>query len=87
MIREKDEASYAYVPENCPRQMLDNRGSTRATRKYFCKQCGSFVDEVTQEFAKKRDAGSGVVRQTATDRQTTAVERGYARTRDDRDSG
>ena len=34
--------------------MVDRRGSSRSVSRTFCKQCGTFVDEVPAEFQKER---------------------------------
>ena len=44
-------------PENleaCKHQNLDHRGSSKFTARFFCKQCGTLVDEIPQAEARRR---------------------------------
>ena len=53
-------------PETCPHTVLDRRGSSRSVSRTFCRQCGTFVDEVPAEFQKqRRDAATSVLNASA----------------------
>ena len=41
-------------PKTCKHQDLDKRGSSKFTARFFCKQCGTFVDEMPQAKARRR---------------------------------
>ena len=57
------EVTYTHDPATCRHEVVDRRGSSRSI---FCKQCGTFIDEVPGEFhAKRRAAASKVLDATS----------------------
>ena len=66
MTQKKREETRTHDPETCPRTVLDRRGSSRSVSRTFCRQCGTFVDEVPAEFQKqRRDAATSVLNASA----------------------
>ena len=56
------EVTYTHDPATCRHEVVDRRGSSRSISRTFCKQCGTFIDEVPGEFhAKRRAAASKVL--------------------------
>ena len=56
--QEKREHVYTIDPSVCPHEATDHRGSSRTTSRTFCRMCGTFVDEVPQDFHRERKAVS-----------------------------
>ena len=52
--QEPRQITYTHDPATCPHDVVDRRGSSRSVSRTFCKQCGTFVDEVPAEFQKER---------------------------------
>ena len=53
-------------PATCRHEVVDRRGSSRSISRTFCKQCGTFIDEVPGEFhAQRRTAASKVLDATS----------------------
>ena len=66
MTQKKREETRTHDPETCPHTVLDRRGSSRSVSRTFCRQCGTFVDEVPAEFQKqRRDAATSVLNASA----------------------
>ena len=66
MTQKKREETRTHDPETCPHTVLDRRGSSRSVSRTFCRQCGTFVDEVPAEFQKqRRDAATSVLSASA----------------------
>ena len=40
------EVTYTHDPAMCRHEVVDRRGSSRSISRAFCKQCGTFIDEV-----------------------------------------
>ena len=62
------EVTYTYMhdPTTCRHEVVDRRGSSRSVSRTFCKQCGTFIDEVSGEFhAQRRAAASKVLEATS----------------------
>ena len=55
------------VPEDCPHDVVDNRGSSTTVQRTFCKLCCTFVDERPQSFAKDAKRTAEVVRRASID--------------------
>ena len=56
--QERREHVYTVDPSVCSHEATDRRGSSRTTSRTFCRMCGTFVDEVPQEFHRERKAVS-----------------------------
>ncbi|CAE7471035.1 unnamed protein product [Symbiodinium natans] len=57
--------SYTNDPETCPHEIIDRRGSSRSVSRTFCKQCGTFIDEVPADFQRRRrDAANRMLNAT-----------------------
>ena len=54
--KEKRELVLTHDPATCPHSITDtdHRGSSRSTHRTFCKQCGTFIEEVPGDFHKER---------------------------------
>ena len=66
MTQKKREETRTHDPETCPHTVLDRRGSSRSVSRTFCRQCGTFVDEVPAEFQKQRcDAATSALNASA----------------------
>ena len=64
--KEKRELTLTHDPATCPHSIVDHRGSSRSTHRTFCKQCGTFIDEVPGDFHKeRRNAAEQVLNATA----------------------
>ena len=60
------EVTYTHDPATCRHEVVDRRGSSRSIARTFCKQCGTFIDEVPGEFhAQRRAAASKVLDATS----------------------
>ena len=60
------EVTYTHDPTTCRHEVVDRRGSSRSISRMFCKQCGTFIDEVPGEFhAQRRAAASKVLDATS----------------------
>ena len=63
------EVTYTHDPATCRHEVVDRRGSSRSisrTFRTFCKQCGTFIDEVPGQFhAQRRAAASKVLDATS----------------------
>ena len=60
------EVTYTHDPATCRHEVVDRRGSSRSISRTFCKQCGTFIDEVPGEFhAQRRAAASKVLDATS----------------------
>ena len=60
------EVTYTHDPSTCRHEVVDRRGSSRSISRTFCKQCGTFIDEVPGEFhAQRRAAASKVLDATS----------------------
>ena len=70
--RERREHVYVNTPEACEHKIVDRRGSTKSTSKTFRLQCGTFVDEVPQEFHKERKAAAQRMLNATADAVSTA---------------
>ena len=58
--------TYTHDPATCRHEVVDRRGSSRSISRTFCKQCGTFIDEVPGEFhAQRRAAASKVLDATS----------------------
>ena len=55
------EATYTHDPATCKHEVVDRRGSPRSISRTFCKQCGTFIDEVPGEFHAQRRAAAARV--------------------------
>ncbi|CAE7253985.1 RE2 [Symbiodinium natans] len=65
VTREPREVSYTNDPETCPHEIIDRRGSSRSVSRTFCKQCGTFIDEVPADFQRRRrDAANRMLNAT-----------------------
>ena len=42
----------------CRHEVVDRRGSSRSISRTFCKQCGTFIDEVSGKFPAQRRAAA-----------------------------
>ena len=59
------EVTFTHDPSKCRHEVVDRRGS-RSVSRTFCKQCGTFIDEVPGEFhAQRRAAASKVLDATS----------------------
>ena len=56
--QDKREHVYTVIPAVCSHEATDHRGSSRSRSRTFCRMCGTFVDEVPQEFHRERKAVS-----------------------------
>ena len=45
---------YAFTFGNCPHEVVDRRGSSKATSRVFCKQCGNFIQKEPMHQRKAR---------------------------------
>ena len=52
------EVTYTHDPATCRHEVVDRRGSSRSVSRTFCKQCGTFIDEVPGEFPAQRKAAA-----------------------------
>ena len=52
--RTRRECVYKNDPATCKHESTDRRGSSRFTARFFCKLCGTHVDEMPQEEARRR---------------------------------
>ena len=60
------EVTFTHDPSTCRHEVVDRRGSSRSVSRTFCKQCGTFIDEVPGEFhAQRRAAASKVLDATS----------------------
>ena len=60
------EVTYTHDPATCRHEVVDRRSSSRTISRTFCKQCGTFIDEVPGEFhAQRRTAASKVLDATS----------------------
>ena len=60
------EVTYTHDPATCRHEVVDRRGSSRSISRTFCKQCGTFIDEVPGDFhAQRRTAASKVLDATS----------------------
>ena len=50
-------------PEECSHRRTDHRGSTKELRRTFCLDCGTYVDEVSQEIHKGQELKKASVTQ------------------------
>ena len=66
-MQSKREETRTHDPETCPRIVLDRRGSSRSVSQTFCRQCGTFVDDVFAEFQKQRRAAANSVLNASAD--------------------
>ena len=58
--------TYTHDPATCRHEVVDRSGSSRPVSRTFCKQCGTFIDEVPGEFhAQRRAAASKVLDATS----------------------
>ena len=58
--------TFTHDPSTCRHEVVDRRGSSRSVSRTFCKQCGTFVDEVPGEcHAQRRAAASTVLDATS----------------------
>ena len=55
------EVTYTHDPATCRHEVVDRRGSSRSISRTFCKQCGTFIDEVSGEFHVQRRAAAARV--------------------------
>ena len=56
------DVTYTHDPTTRRHEVVDRRGSSRSISRTFCKQCGTFMDEVPGEFhAQRRAAASKVL--------------------------
>ena len=59
--------TYTHDPSTWRREVVECRGSSRSISRIFCKQCGTFIDEVPGEFhAQRRAAAARVLDATST---------------------
>ena len=61
------EVTYTHDPTTCRHEVVDRRGSSRSVSRTFCKQCGTFIDEVPGEFHAQRRAVNDRVLQAIQD--------------------
>ena len=54
MTKTKREPVYKNNPETCKHESIDRRGSSKFTARFFCKLCGTHVDEMPQSEARRR---------------------------------
>ena len=55
------EVTYTHDPSTCRHEVVDCRGSSRSVSRTFCKQWGTFIDEVPGEFHAQRGAAAARV--------------------------
>ena len=55
------EGTFTRDPSTCRHEVVDRRGSSRSVSRTFCKQCGTFIDEVPGEFHGQRRAAASKV--------------------------
>ena len=55
------EVTYTHDPATCKHEVIDRRGSSRSISRTFCKQRGTFIDEVPGEFHAQRGAAAARV--------------------------
>ena len=56
--QERREHVYTVDPAVCSHEATDHRRSSRITCRTFCRMCGTFIDEVPQDFHRERKAVS-----------------------------
>eukprot|EP00435_Cladocopium_sp_Y103_P074048 s140_g46.t1 len=54
MTKTRCEDIYPNNPKTCKHEALDRRGSSKYTARFFCRQCGTHIDEMPQEEARRR---------------------------------
>ena len=54
--RKKKESKPSADPAKCKHEVTDRRGSSKTTSRWYCKLCGTTVDEMPREEARKREA-------------------------------
>ena len=64
------EVTYTHDSATCRHEVVDRRGSSRSVSRTFCKQCGTFIDEVPGQFHAQRKAAAARV----LDATTTALD-------------
>ena len=52
------EVTYTHDPATCRHEVVDRRGSSKYVSRTFCKQCGTFIDEVPGDFHAQRKAAA-----------------------------
>ena len=62
----------SHVPEDCPHDLLDHRGSTRKVMMTYCKQCCTFVDMRDRRKVKEFAPTSNKLTIASTDQQKLA---------------
>ena len=55
------EVTYTHDSSTCRREVIDRKGSSRSISRTFCKQCGTFIDEVPGELHAQRRAAAARV--------------------------
>ena len=56
---EKTKSSEPLVdPARCKHEATDRRGSPKTTTRLYCEMCGTVVDEMPREEARKREAAA-----------------------------
>ena len=54
--KKKKESKPVTDPTRCKHEVTDRRGSSKTTSRLYCKLCGTIVDEMPREEARKREA-------------------------------
>ena len=72
--RTKKEIMEEFSPEECPHDVLDHRGSSKAISRTFCLQCKTFINEVSQEEKKERKYVAAELEAKGSDDAISAVQ-------------
>lgn len=63
-----------YEPGECLHEETDNRGSTKETKRVFCKLCMTYIDEVPQSEARRTESTARSVRTQASPSQVDVID-------------